>query len=110
PLTHVTRNLSLLTRSPATDLPARFFFAAEDGIRDLIVTGVQTCALPIFWWRWPPPGPRHQTPKSHWVPPPANPGRRRSSAAMNSASVGYRGLRRPFPGWPRANNSRAGHG
>src|SRR5206468_2022976 len=24
------------------------FFQAEDGIRDLIVTGVQTCALPIF--------------------------------------------------------------
>src|SRR2546421_1181831 len=26
---------------------ADFFFQAEDGIRDLIVTGVQTCALPI---------------------------------------------------------------
>src|SRR3989440_6194874 len=26
---------------------AFFFFQAEDGIRDLIVTGVQTCALPI---------------------------------------------------------------
>src|SRR5205085_7343073 len=26
----------------------RFFFQAEDGIRDLTVTGVQTCALPIF--------------------------------------------------------------
>src|SRR5206468_7643130 len=26
-----------------------FFFQAEDGIRDLIVTGVQTCALPILW-------------------------------------------------------------
>src|SRR2546427_1151368 len=26
-----------------------FFFQAEDGIRDLTVTGVQTCALPI--WR-----------------------------------------------------------
>src|SRR5690349_8333994 len=25
-----------------------FFFQAEDGIRDLYVTGVQTCALPIF--------------------------------------------------------------
>src|SRR2546421_5743685 len=25
-----------------------FFFQAEDGIRDLIVTGVQTCALPIL--------------------------------------------------------------
>src|SRR2546421_7599527 len=28
-----------------------FFFQAEDGIRDLIVTGVQTCALPICSWR-----------------------------------------------------------
>src|SRR5688572_32002671 len=33
-----------------------FFFQAEDGIRDLTVTGVQTCALPISgdrcaWWR-----------------------------------------------------------
>src|SRR2546430_4893764 len=50
-----------------------FFFQAEDGIRDLTVTGVQTCALPIwnqnrsassgadtdrFWfpaWAWPLP-------------------------------------------------------
>src|SRR5256886_13371851 len=32
-----------------------FFFQAEDGIRDLTVTGVQTCALPIFEriGRWP---------------------------------------------------------
>src|SRR3712207_8959137 len=28
-----------------------FFFQAEDGIRDIGVTGVQTCALPI--WRLP---------------------------------------------------------
>src|SRR2546429_128797 len=25
------------------------FFQAEDGIRDVAVTGVQTCALPISW-------------------------------------------------------------
>jgi len=25
-----------------------FFFPAEDGIRDRDVTGIQTCALPIF--------------------------------------------------------------
>src|SRR3989475_11102061 len=30
-----------------------FFFQAEDGIRDLTVTGVQTCALPI-WVRFEP--------------------------------------------------------
>src|SRR5687767_6287748 len=29
------------------DAAARFFFQAEDGIRDKLVTGVQTCALPI---------------------------------------------------------------
>src|SRR3712207_8605704 len=33
-----------------------FFFQAEDGIRDIGVTGVQTCALPISRmirvWRW----------------------------------------------------------
>src|SRR5690625_5921358 len=29
-----------------------FFFQAEDGIRDGHVTGVQTCALPIYdYWR-----------------------------------------------------------
>src|SRR5688572_31677969 len=28
-----------------------FFFQAEDGIRDLTVTGVQTCALPIYAMR-----------------------------------------------------------
>src|SRR3989449_6128925 len=27
--------------------PGFFFFQAEDGIRDVAVTGVQTCALPI---------------------------------------------------------------
>src|SRR5437588_6483051 len=29
---------------------SRFFFQAEDGIRDHCVTGVQTCALPISGW------------------------------------------------------------
>src|SRR3712207_7598008 len=31
-----------------------FFFQAEDGIRDIGVTGVQTCALPIYGWEWQP--------------------------------------------------------
>src|SRR3989440_969080 len=50
-----------------------FFFQAEDGIRDLIVTGVQTCALPIsdslarlaahsFEWVLAGHGDRHQAP------------------------------------------------
>src|SRR5215204_4522313 len=43
-----------------------FFFQAEDGIRDHCVTGVQTCALPIFSGpadlaavQWGLPGPVH---------------------------------------------------
>src|SRR2546430_10218120 len=34
--------------SKAESISCFFFFQAEDGIRDLTVTGVQTCALPIF--------------------------------------------------------------
>src|SRR6266496_4891867 len=48
-----------------------FFFQAEDGIRDLYVTGVQTCALPISVLgtvsaRWPggSRAARHTTPES----------------------------------------------
>src|SRR2546421_3681359 len=42
--------LVLCARSPSmVGLWFFFFFQAEDGIRDLIVTGVQTCALPICW-------------------------------------------------------------
>src|SRR2546422_9991778 len=37
-----------------------FFFQAEDGIRDVAVTGVQTCALPIFQGQIHPPTPRPQ--------------------------------------------------
>src|SRR6478735_7016097 len=33
---------------PASDGVELFCFQAEDGIRDYKVTGVQTCALPIF--------------------------------------------------------------
>src|SRR5256714_649537 len=44
-LDELCRELSFL-RQPCS--PERFFFQAEDGIRDLTVTGVQTCALPIL--------------------------------------------------------------
>src|SRR2546430_1984394 len=40
----------VMTNSPLRGRDGRFFFfffQAEDGIRDLTVTGVQTCALPI---------------------------------------------------------------
>src|SRR5258708_14226806 len=38
-----------------------FFFQAEDGIRDDLVTGVQTCALPIS-----PRNRRYRDGKRHW--------------------------------------------
>src|SRR2546430_8386318 len=38
-----------------------FFFQAEDGIRDLTVTGVQTCALPISIGGGPEVGPGRST-------------------------------------------------
>src|SRR2546430_9169115 len=37
----------VLLDTPRLDVLFFFFFQAEDGIRDLTVTGVQTCALPI---------------------------------------------------------------
>src|SRR5258708_13857526 len=39
-----------------------FFFQAEDGIRDDLVTGVQTCALPIYQFAPSPPGANWSTP------------------------------------------------
>src|SRR5206468_6616618 len=41
-----------------------FFFQAEDGIRALIVTGVQTCALPISVAR-----PADTAPQPRWTGP-----------------------------------------
>src|SRR2546429_8714147 len=39
-----------------------FFFQAEDGIRDVAVTGVQTCALPICPFFWFPSSPSSHSP------------------------------------------------
>src|SRR5690349_13456743 len=39
--------VSLIAGCSSHSKRAGFFFQAEDGIRDLYVTGVQTCALPI---------------------------------------------------------------
>src|SRR5476651_2784207 len=66
-----------------------FFFQAEDGIRDIGVTGVKTCALPISRpdpeglppARSPPAAPR--IPDSH--PAPASWRRRRSPSAPSPA-------------------------
>src|SRR2546430_12451771 len=62
-----------------------FFFQAEDGIRDLTVTGVQTCALPISTGRRTRPRRSlrgHTGPPARLRPRPGRPcpdGRRRDS-------------------------------
>src|SRR5438874_6812808 len=43
-----------------------FFFQAEDGIRDLYVTGVQTCALPILS-ALAASSAKHAPVKAHWL-------------------------------------------
>src|SRR2546427_3562088 len=55
-----------------------FFFQAEDGIRDLTVTGVQTCALPIW------------VGCTHAAPPWAISTRARAAARMISTCVPQR--------------------
>src|SRR5687768_14614716 len=44
---HFRKKLVGLAESNAIPYKLDFFFQAEDGIRDVAVTGVQTCALPI---------------------------------------------------------------
>src|SRR2546422_8330965 len=45
----VTASRATSSSSTLRDSPRyTFFFQAEDGIRDVAVTGVQTCALPIY--------------------------------------------------------------
>src|SRR2546427_13032820 len=44
-----------------------FFFQAEDGIRDLTVTGVQTCALPILGGFLSSPAPEDLMPIGKWT-------------------------------------------
>src|SRR2546422_7113363 len=52
-----------------------FFFQAEDGIRDVAVTGVQTCALPISH-RLGDPARHHSPGEAHRGPLAADPGAR----------------------------------
>src|SRR5256885_727539 len=62
-----------------------FFFQAEDGIRDYKVTGVQTCALPIWPWlsfHWPP--------SCCWIRRDSTPS---SPAMASSLARGIRGLK-----------------
>src|SRR5688572_30923398 len=45
---HILGGLAVcFVRATVYQMAVFFFFQAEDGIRDLTVTGVQTCALPI---------------------------------------------------------------
>src|SRR5258708_26246896 len=44
----VSADLGLRVKLTSFPVVCFFFFQAEDGIRDDLVTGVQTCALPIF--------------------------------------------------------------
>src|SRR2546429_4563697 len=65
---------SWLRRFADESATAFFFFQAEDGIRDVAVTGVQTCALPISASSWsrrsrPPPGRLDREPVSPQWPP-----------------------------------------
>src|SRR5205085_6733550 len=90
--------LEHLLLQPVIESGALFFFQAEDGIRDLTVTGVQTCALPISTWSC--PGPRRSSPRAR-----SGPGRacraaspRRTSAARGRPSGRPPGCRRrPTP-------------
>src|SRR2546430_16379028 len=78
-----------------------FFFQAEDGIRDLTVTGVQTCALPISPERCP-----HQASGSAQSRVPRCGGREKVSRSVQSTASavlavlnwgGVGGSRRPSP-------------
>src|SRR5207245_8738229 len=80
-----------------------FFFQAEDGIRDATVTGVQTCALPIYTGRG------RSRPRTEAFPP--APGgtrqpRRRGRRAAPEVRIGIRpaavDLRGPMPKIGRA--------
>src|SRR5688572_31357527 len=66
-----------------------FFFQAEDGIRDLTVTGVQTCALPIYSARHPD---RAQRPDSSPPSPPTYSPPHPSPKALKRSSA-HRGQR-----------------
>src|SRR2546430_8311151 len=79
--------VSIVERVPVDGL-AFFFFQAEDGIRDLTVTGVQTCALPI--WPRSPDGagrPRSGAPLPRRTPRPRTPRRRARTRAEAQAAV-----------------------
>src|SRR6266478_8165574 len=68
-----------------------FFFQAEDGIRDLTVTGVQTCALPICWVESPARAEERAPDRIQrdiaWLADPAREGRGIGSAGLEAAGA-----------------------
>src|SRR2546430_4256805 len=81
-----------------------FFFQAEDGIRDLTVTGVQTCALPIST----PPAPvRSPAPLARAGARSRRPPTRPLRASAAAAGAGRRRRARAVPPLPPARRNRA---
>src|SRR5690349_21930218 len=64
-----------------------FFFQAEDGIRDLYVTGVQTCALPILATGPSPAGPATGRSPARWPAARRRTGSRSATAGPWSRST-----------------------
>src|SRR5206468_6215189 len=82
-----------------------FFFQAEDGIRDLIVTGVQTCALPISPGSEVPPRPdlrprRDRRRRCWWGR--RGRGNRRGRPARRFSAARRRSALASGPGWTRS--------
>src|SRR5206468_5553606 len=73
-----------------------FFFQAEDGIRDLIVTGVQTCALPIS-------AGSSRAPTKRPTAGPSGPRRGRSPTNGSSSTTTWRAR---TARWPRRSEER----
>src|SRR5699024_11581750 len=79
-----------------------FFFQAEEGIRDRSVTGVQTCALPIWWV---PAGTGHAVRSDT-----TRRSRRCRPAVAGTAPGPPEGSRSPGPGWSPATTPGNGSG
>src|SRR5256884_6583344 len=78
-----------------------FFFQAEDGIRDVAVTGVQTCALPIS-----PRSSRTPTGRASWFIP-RSPPRDRRLPALRHRRILHRSARYRRGGARRVSRGRS---
>src|SRR5260363_459395 len=82
-------SLNTASGDSTTPFPIFFFFQAEDVIRDDLVTGVQTCALPICS-RFARPGIHRATsPALEWIPGPRK-GRSEERRVGKSVDLGGR--------------------